>query len=160
MAFSKRDRMYVLAALGFIAFMLVGSLISRALDRGERSSQRAARPDVRSSATCLPVPDETLAAIAEGLTVYGGGRLERGFAVASRHHRLAFYVGARILGEGMGEGDIGVWLTNDYRRPDMILAVPHTATEFSDWPDASTTDANARYTDPETRDAVRCVEDP
>lgn len=94
-----------------------------------------------ASATCLPVAEATVSAIETGLTVGGGGHLEGAAAVRSDEFSKVFMVSARIEGAGM-EDAVGTWATNTITDSSgSFFAVPEMATEFSDFPDSSTTDA-------------------
>lgn len=113
-----------------------------------------------SPANCLRVPQALLQTIGDGLTVRAGGSLSEGRAHRSGAHRNAYFVAAEIDGPGLeGSGDIGVWfVSGSLRDPGFILAVPHIATEFSEWGDASQTDAAATMSDAGARESRECLE--
>jgi hypothetical protein len=88
---------------------------------------------------CLDVSNALKRAIAEGLTVTGGGRLGNAAAVRSRDFEKVYYVSADILGSGIEEGDaVGTWATNSLRPGGgLIIAADSIAREFSEWGDAA-----------------------
>jgi hypothetical protein len=122
------------------------------------------QPTLPPDPTATPTPDlcqsvqpELLAAIAQGLTVSGGGSLPQGAAYRSPDHEQVWYIAARIAGEGI-DNVIGVWATNRLDASGMILSVDAIANEFSDWADGRTTDAQLNTTDPGAVRARQCLE--
>lgn len=109
---------------------------------------------------CLTVSRELLNAIGSDLRVYGGGTIRRGAAVRSGAHSNAYFVAAEIDGPDLeGDGDIGIWITNKLHPPlGMILAVDGIAKEFSVYPDAERSDAQATIFDPGARESRGCLE--
>lgn len=143
-----------------LAVIVIGVIVALLGDGYEAPTTdgRVAPTTPMARAACLDVPRATLDQIEAGLDVSGGGALRRGKAVSSGAHRNAYFVAAEIDGPGLeGEGDVGLWLVTSLESGGMILAVPHTATEFSIFPDASTTDARARRSDPGAREAEDCL---
>lgn len=110
---------------------------------------------------CLPVPPAKIANIAQGLTVSGGGTLDAATAraVRSTDYAEVYFIAAEIEGSGMeGAGHIGVWASNSLEpATGMILAVSGFATEFSDWPDGATTDAQLSSGAAGAQQAKACV---
>jgi hypothetical protein len=109
------------------------------------------------AASCEPVSDELVAAIAGGLTVQGGGSIVRAVAVRSGSHENAWYVAAQIEGPGL-EGTIGVWATNRLDATGTLFSVDNIANEFSSWGDGRTTDAAFSSSDPSAAAARRCMQ--
>lgn len=107
---------------------------------------------------CLDVPQSIIDAIAEGLTVSGGGTLDHAKAVKSKDFSKVFFVAAVIHGEGMGVGQIGVWATNHIEAADgLIYSVNAIANEFSDWGDGSTTQAQLSMSNDGATEAEACA---
>lgn len=106
----------------------------------------SATPSPLANATanrCAPAPGALLAAISQGLTVTGGGTLRDGSTVKSNAFSNVWMVAAEIDGPGLeGNGDIGIWATNDTSGAGAIYAVDAVAREFSDWGKGSATDAD------------------
>lgn len=109
---------------------------------------------------CEAVPPEVVARVAEGIKPETGAALRAAQAVRSPDHAQAWYVAADLEGPGLDGGDqIAVWLTNSIMadEPGMLLSVGSMATEFSDWPDGSMTDAQISITDEGAEAAEECV---
>ena len=149
--------------LGIIGFGVFSTVTSPSEDISGGSSTRL--EDIRDapepSASCVVVSRAKLDVIASSLTVGGGGSLREGVAHPSGAHQKAYFIAAEIDGPGPdleGQGDHGVWFASSLEPTGgMLLAVPNMATEFSDWPDASTTAAQATMGDPGAREAVACL---
>ena len=72
-------------------------------------------------------------AIAEGLTVDGGGSLRGGWIVKSSDFKKVYFVALEVDGPGIdGDGDVGTWATNSRSGAGLIYAVDPVAREFSD----------------------------
>ncbi len=99
------------------------------------ADEQEAPATTEEESRCDPAPKPLLAAIAEGLTVQGGGSLRNGHAVKSEDLKSVYYVSADIQGAGLqGNADIGTWATNSLTPGDgLILAADAVAKEFSDW---------------------------
>ena len=107
---------------------------------------------------CEKVSSALLNAIAEGLTVSGGGRLRNGYAVKSKDFSKVYMVAADIQGAGMeGNSEVGVWATNSLDIGGLIFAVDGFAQEFSDWGDGDTTDANITQSSDGVSEAKECA---
>lgn len=108
---------------------------------------------------CLDVPAHTVEKIESGLTVQGGGSLRDARAVRSGAHRSAYFVSADLEGPGLeGPGHLATWIVTELEeRAGMVLSVSGQAKEFSDWGDASTTDARATMSDHGARESRACV---
>jgi hypothetical protein len=109
------------------------------------------------------VPPALTQAIAEGLTLTGGGStLTNAKAVKSNDYQRVYFISADIDGAGLeGPDDIGTWAKNGPLRvgEGLILSVDSVATEFSDWPDAATTDFMLSMQDDGAEESKDCVED-
>ena len=99
-----------------------------------------------------------LNAIAEGLTVTGGGTLRNGYAVKSDDFAKVYMVAADIQGTGMeGDNEIGVWATNSLDGAGLIFAVDGLAKEFSDWGRGDTSDAHITLSSDGVSEAKECA---
>lgn len=138
-------------ALPLLTLIAVGTLACGPAADDEKAS--AADVD------CLDVSAQTVEKIESGLTVQGGGSLQDARAVRSGAHRSAYFVSADLEGPGLeGPGHLATWIVTELEGPGgMVLAVSGQAKEFSDWGDASTTDARATMSDPGARESQACV---
>jgi hypothetical protein len=126
-------------------------------DNGTESPQATAAPTTVTG-RCEKVSSAVLNAIAEGLTVTGGGTLRGGYAVKSKDFSKVYMVAADIQGVGMeGNGEIGVWATNSLDGNGSIFAVDGFAKEFSDWGHGDTTDANITQSSDGVSEAKECA---
>jgi hypothetical protein len=140
------------SALLFTAALLVILVSSCGGDSGGETSDR-----------CDNVPPALTQAIAEGLTLTGGGgTLTNAKAVKSNDYQRVYFISADIDGPGLeGSDDIGTWAQNGPLRVGggLTLSVDNVAIEFSDWPDAGTTDFMLSMQDDGAEESKDCVED-
>ena len=121
-------------------------------------SPQATAPATTVTGRCEKVSNAVLNAIAEGLTVTGGGTLREGYAVKSKDFSKVYMVAADIQGTGMeGDNEIGVWATNSLDGAGLILAVDEVAKEFSDWGHGDTTDAHITQSTDGVSEAKECA---
>lgn len=85
-----------------------------------------------TSSRCDTASTALVDAIESGLTVTGGGSLSNAQIVKSDDYENAYFVAARIEGEGMADA-VGVWSTNDPAGGGSIFAADSFARQFSDW---------------------------
>jgi len=127
------------------------------------SDNRTESPQATASPTtvtgrCELVSSAVLNAIAEGLTVNGGGTLRNGYAVKSDDFSKVYMVAADIQGTGMeGDGEVGVWATNSLDGGGLIFAVDGLAKKFSDWGHGDTTDAHITQSSDGVAEAKECA---
>ena len=128
-------------------------------ESGNRTeSPEATAPATTVTGRCEKVSSAVLNAIAEGLTVTGGGTLREGYAVKSNDFAKVYMVAADIQGTGMeGDNEIGVWATNSLDGAGLIFAVDGVAKEFSDWGHGDTTDANITLSSDGVDEAKECA---
>jgi hypothetical protein len=92
-------------------------------------------PTAVANLDCISTP-ESAAAIADGLTVGGGGTLRQAFAVPLSFEsdlNLGFVVAAEIDGPGIeGDGEVGTWAVGELGG-GPIFAANQLAQEFSEW---------------------------
>jgi hypothetical protein len=114
----------------------------------ETTETTAATTAPEAESDCLRVPRGTVAAIAEGLTTSGRGRLRSARAAVAdkdedfRGVKMTVYlVSADIQAPGLeGDGDIATWAVTrslDVAELGLILAVDSIAREFSTWGEAA-----------------------
>jgi hypothetical protein len=126
-------------------------------DNRTQSPQKPAAPTTVVG-RCEKVSSAVLNAIAEGLTVTGGGTLREGYAVKSKDFNQVYMIAADIQGTGMeGNGEIGVWATNSLDGAGGIFAVDGVAKEFSDWGHGDTTDAHITQSSDGVAEAKECA---
>lgn len=110
---------------------------------------------------CLSIAPDKIANIAQGLTVSGGGSLDAvtARAVRSTDYDQVFFIAAEIDGTGMeSAGEIGVWASNSLEPGQgLIFAVDGLATEFSDWGDGASTDAQMTIVSAGAQESKDCV---
>jgi hypothetical protein len=121
-------------------------------------SPQATAPATTVVGRCEKVSSALLNAIAEGLTMSGGGTLREGYAVKSKDFSKVYMVAADIQGTEMeGDNEIGVWATNSLDGSGLILAVDGLAKEFSDWGHGDTTDVNITQSSDGVSEAKECA---
>lgn len=109
-----------------------GSFTFTATERADATVEATAQ----AAAMCQPAPEALVAAIEEGLTVDGGGALEKARVVEVPEEKRngegwpVYIVGSTITGPGM-DGVVGTWATDEEAGP--IFALNTMAREFSDW---------------------------
>jgi hypothetical protein len=123
------------AGLACAVLMLVGCGGTETAESDNRTeSPQATAAPTTVVGRCEKVSSAVLNAIAEGLTVTGGGTLRGGYAVKSKDFSKVYMVAADIQGTGMeGNSEVGVWATNSLDGTGLIFAVDGLAKEFSDW---------------------------
>jgi hypothetical protein len=146
-----------------VALALCAVLVSCSGTETAESDNRQESPKAPASPTtvtgrCEQVTSAVLNAIAEGLTVSGGGTLRNGYAVKSDDFSKVYMVAADIQGTGMeGDGEVGVWATNSLDGAGLIFAVDGLAKEFSDWGHGDTTDAHITPSSDGVAEAKECA---
>jgi hypothetical protein len=145
--------------LALATVMLAGCGGTETAERDNRTeSPQATAAPTTVTGRCEKVSSALLNAIAEGLTVTGGGTLRNGYAVKSKDFAKVYMVAADIQGVGMeGDSDIGVWATNSLDGAGLIFAVDGRAKEFSDWGHGDTTDANITQSSDGVSEAKECA---
>lgn len=147
------------AGLACAALLLAACSGTEKADGDNRTeSPQATAPATTVTGRCERVSSAVLNAIAEGLTVEGGGTLRNGYAVKSDDFSKVYMVAADIQGAGMeGDGEVGVWATNSLDGAGLIFAVDGLAKEFSDWGHGDTTDAHITQSSDGVAEAKECA---
>ena len=148
---------FMIGAVCVLAMVGCGGTETAENDNRTQSPQAAA-PATTVTGRCEKVSNALLNAIAEGLTVSGGGTLREGYAVKSNDFAKVYMVAADIQGTGMeGDGEVGVWATNSLDGDGLIFAVDGFAKEFSDWGHGDTTDAHITQSSDGVDEAKECA---
>ncbi len=93
------------------------------------------------------------------LTAAGGGTLRNAWAVKSSDFSKVWFLAAEMdfSGGGEGNGQIGVWATNDLEPVVGFFSVNGLALEFTDWADGPASDAQLSMSDDGASEAEACV---
>lgn len=113
-----------------------------------------------ASVRCEAVPQQLASQIESGLTVQGGGTLREAKAVESEDFEdTVYFISADIRGPGMeGSDQIGTWATDSLEGHVPLFSVDAIAKEFSEWPDASSTEAGFSLADDGAEESRDCVQ--
>lgn len=112
----------------------------------------------QATSRCVPAPEPLVAAISDGLDIAGGGSIEHVQAVKSDDFEQAWFIAGDLQGASLNQaGPIAVWVTNEIDGTGMIYSVNSFATEFSQWGDGGTTDAEFSMTDDGANEAEDCA---
>jgi len=146
----------------FFAFSLVVGVLQDLSEEGVDGPPSAGGvnegpPSAGESVRCESPSRRLLNNIASGLEVSGGGTIGRGGAVRSGAHSNGYFVAAEIQGAGMDD-QVAVWFTNRLDGSGMLFSVDNMAQEFSVFPDAGRTVAEATMSDPGARESRTCVQ--
>lgn len=114
-------------------------------------------PSKKPTIQCLAVPAELADAITGGVKAGVGGMTSRATgAVKSPDFKNVYFVAIKFSVPGASA--TGVWATNSMEAGGgLILAADAFAKEFTDWPNASKTDAQISGADPSIRLAKSCL---
>ena len=107
---------------------------------------------------CIAVTAAKLESILP-LTATGGGTLRNAWAVKSSDFSKVWFLAAEMdfTGGGEGNGQIGVWATNDLEPVVGFFSVNGLALEFTDWADGPASDAQLSMSDDGASEAEACV---
>ena len=112
-----------------------------------------------SESRCLEVSAQKLESILP-LTASGGGTLRDAYAVKSSDFSKVWFIAAEMdFAGGEGDGEIGVWATNDLEPVVGFFSVNGLALEFTDWADGPSSDAQLSMRDDGASEAEECVKD-
>ena len=112
-----------------------------------------------STSRCLAGSARKLKSILP-LTAYGGGTLRDAWAVKSSDYSSVWFIAAEMDFDGAGgDGEIGVWATNDLEPVVGFFSVNSLALEFTDWADGPSSDAQLSMSDDGASEAEECVKD-
>lgn len=91
-------------------------------------------------AECLTVSPELIARLNDGLNINGGGSLTNVQAVKSNDFANAYFISGELYGSGLEErGDVATFLANKLDGTGPTFTADAVATEFSDYPNITTT---------------------
>lgn len=105
---------------------------------------------------CESVSQEVQDALIVGVDA-SGVHLTTFEAVKSKDFDTVYFVAANLEGEGMDDGQIVVFATNDIEHVATMMSVNSMAQEFFVWPDADSTDAHITMDDDGADESVDCV---
>lgn len=78
-------------------------------------------------------------------------------AVKSDDFKEVYFIAMRFAADGGGD-EVGVWASNSLRPGGgVLMSVDGYAKQFTDWPDASKTDAAINSADPAVEAAKSCL---
>jgi hypothetical protein len=146
---------------GAVIVILTGVLSAGACGETQQPSSSGEPPksEARRTSSCKRASKKLLDAIETGLQVDGRGNLRHGYVVRSKDFAKVYMVAADIQAAGLeGPDEVGVWATNSPQAEGVIYAVDGIAKEFSDWGDASKTDAAIDISADGVNEAKRCAE--
>ena len=119
-------------------FIFVGKSIFESI-RGSEGGQVNQETQVEVS-RCELAPDFLVQRLNEGLNINGGGSIVNVQVVKSNDFASVYFVAGELQGSGLEEkGDIAVFLTNKLDATGATFSADNIATEFSDWPNITTT---------------------
>ena len=88
----------------------------------------------------VDVSQELVVRLNEGLNINGGGSLTNVKAVKSNDFANAYFISGELYGPGLEEkGDVATFLTNKLDGTGPTFTADNVATEFSDYPNITTT---------------------
>ena len=145
-------------AIGVTAAVFVLLAISSALNPKTSGSVATPTPGADES-RCLAVSAAKIESILP-LTAFGGGTLRDAYAVKSLDYSKVWFIAAEMdFAGGEGDGEIGVWATNDLEPVVGFYSVNFVALEFTDWADGPKSDAQLSMSDDGASEAEECVKD-
>lgn len=141
--------------------VLVWVLLMLVTGCGESDSdgpQATADSNTTQEADCEDVSSELIAAIADGEQEGAGMEPVDAAAWRSPDYEQVWFVSMEFSGSGIVDSVRGVWATNSLDAGEgIIMSVDGFAHEFTNWPDAATTDAAITETDPGVAKAKACL---
>jgi hypothetical protein len=158
-------RLRVMSAILFVALSGCGGAdddrdASTARQEGATTSAAPVTTAGRSP-RCLDVPADLVEAIQTSLTkVEGVSTLRFAQAVKSNAFQRVYFISADVEGPGLeATDDVATWAKTGelVLGGGLTMSVPGLATEFSDLPDGSKTDADISRLDDGVLESKRCV---
>lgn len=156
-----------LRAIGSISAMVLslslvgcgGSVAVASTTPSEGPAATATPTPGADESRCLAVSAQKLESILP-LTASGGGTLRDAYAVKSLDFSKVWFIAAEMdFAGGEGDGEIGVWATNDLEPVVGFFSVNGLALEFTDWADGPSSDAQLSMSDDGASEAEECVKD-
>jgi len=109
-----------------------------------------------TSSMCEPVSKEVMAAIVIGADEGTGMKAIRAIAYRSPDFTKVYFVAMEFSATGV-PNQVGVWATNSITEVAAIMSTEGYSKNFTDWPDASKTDAQISGTDRSIKIAKDCL---
>lgn len=142
------------AVLALVVLGVVSTLIWNSINFNDSVAETT---EVVTS-RCLSVPAVIAQRLNDGLNINGGGSIRNIHAVKSNDFASVYFISGDLQGSGLeGEGDIATFATNKLDETGLTLSVDAVATEFSDWPDVSTTNLGVSMGDDGYNESRNCV---
>jgi hypothetical protein len=139
----------------FIAMRISGMTVAALMLLGACSDSHD--NDTASAADCLTVSNAMASAVAEGAESGTGMQAVRAAAVKSPDFENVYFIAVEFTATGISSQQ-GVWASNSLNPGGgIIMAADSTAQQFTDWPDADSTDSQIAITDPSIRAALACL---
>ena len=146
----------------FVAIGVVAPAGTRPFVDADPTPGTSSNPKPNESAApsdrCIAVSADKLESILP-LTATGGGTLRNAWAVKSSDFSKVWFLAAEMdfSGGGEGNGQIGVWATNDLEPVVGFFSVNGLALEFTDWANGPASDAQLSMSDDGASEAEACV---
>ncbi len=146
----------LVTAVSLIGVVLFVIFIFNVSEQDTALSPVISNEDLKSR--CLPVPAVIAQRLNDGLNINGGGSIRNLQAVKSNDFESVYFISGDLQGSGLeGEGDIATFATNKMDETGLTLSVDAVATEFSDWPDVSTTNLGVSMGDDGYNESRKCA---
>jgi len=164
-AIGRKPRKPLAIGASVLLFVAIGATTpaSSRTDTGNNptpgtSSKPTPNESSAPSNRCIAVSAAKLESILP-LTAAGGGTLRNAWAVKSSDFSKVWFLAAEMdfSGGGEGNGQIGVWATNDLEPVVGFFSVNGLALEFTDWADGPASDAQISMSDDGASEAEACV---
>jgi len=136
-------------------------LAALTLIAGACSDSSSTSSDSQLASRCQPASAAQMANIRAGVEgVQASNTVKAGFAVKSRDLANVYMVAAKLYGPNMENGaGPGVWaISGDPSAPGLTLAVDGYAKSFTDYPDASKTQAAITLATDGVQEARACAQ--
>jgi hypothetical protein len=127
----------VVTWLVLIVFVIIIAVV---VDTASKAEPRVAQTIESSDTRCLSVPANITQRLNEGLNITGGGSVTDLQAVKSSDYESVYFISGTLQGSGLGrDTDLVTFLTNKLDNSGLTFSVDSVSTEFSDWPNITTT---------------------
>lgn len=102
-------------------------------------SEEVLETEMVEASRCLEVPDVMVTRLNDGLNIRGGS-IKNLSAVKSDDFSSVYFISGELDGPGLErEGDVATFMTNKLDSTGMTFSADAVATEFSDWPNITST---------------------
>ncbi len=142
--------------LVLIVFVII---VAAVIDTASKAEPRAMQDTDRVVSRCLSVPESITRRLNDGLNIEGGS-VANFQAVKSNDFESVYFVSGILQGPGLGrDADLITFVTNklDSSEAGLTFSAGAVSTEFSDWPDISTTNLGVTMGDDGYDESRECV---